>query len=202
MHYLFYSQAGGCAYCECREWPCMNKLAVIQTAFITIVRSDSSGMEINMRELERLHDIDKRYRIFGMIFLLSNKLETIGNSFLGELTTKQWFFMLILSTFFENPPTLSQLANQMGTSHQNSKQLAIRLQEKGFLTIEKDELDNRVLRIYSTKKIEEYMKVRQNKDHKFIEEFFSVLKSSEIQELDEVLFRLMDSIQDIEEELS
>lgn len=155
-----------------------------------------------MRQLEKLHNIDKRYRIFGMIFLLSNKLETIGNSFLGELTTKQWFFMLTLTTFFKNPPTLSQLANQIGTSRQNSKQLAIRLQEKGFLTIEKDELDNRVLRIYSTKKIEEYMKVRQNKDHKFIEDFFSVLKNSEIGELDEALFRLMDNIQNIEEELS
>ena len=155
-----------------------------------------------MKELERLDDIDKRYRIFGMIFLLSNKLETIGNSFLGELTTKQWFFMLTLTTFFESPPTLSQLANQMGTSHQNSKQLAIRLQEKGFLIIKKDERDNRALRIFSTKKIEEYVKMRQNKDHNFIEDFFRVLKNNEIQELDKILFRLMDNIHDIEKELS
>ncbi|MBU5426260.1 hypothetical protein KQI41_07505 [Tissierella pigra] len=155
-----------------------------------------------MKELEKLYDIDKRYRIFGMIFLLSNKLETIGNSFLGELTTKQWFFMLTLTTFFESPPTLSQLAKQMGTSHQNSKQLAIRLQEKGFLTIEKDQLDNRAIRIFPTKKMEEYVRVRQDKDHKFIEDFFRVLKDREIKELDEILFRLMDSIQNIEEKLS
>jgi DNA-binding MarR family transcriptional regulator len=159
-------------------------------------------MEVSMKELEKLYDIDKRYRIFGMIFLLSNKLETIGNSFLGELTTKQWFFMLTLTTFFESPPTLSQLAKQMGTSHQNLKQLAIRLQEKGFLTIEKDQLDNRALRIFPTKKMEEYVRVRQDKDHKFIEDFFRVLKDREIKELDETLFRLMDSIQNIEEELS
>lgn len=155
-----------------------------------------------MKKSEKLQDIDERYRIFGMIFLLSNKLETIGNNFLEELTTKQWFFMLTLTTFFESPPTLSQLANQMGTSHQNSKQLAIRLQEKGFLTIEKDERDNRVLRILSTKKIDDYVKTRQNKDHNFIEDLFRVLKNSEIKELDKILFRLMDNIQNIEEKMS
>lgn len=155
-----------------------------------------------MKKSEKLQDIDERYRIFGMIFLLSNKLETIGNNFLEELTTKQWFFMLTLTTFFESPPTLSQLANQMGTSHQNSKQLAIRLQEKGFLTIEKDERDNRVLRILSTKKIDDYVKTRQIKDHNFIEDLFRVLKNSEIKELDKILFRLMDNIQNIEEKMS
>lgn len=151
-----------------------------------------------MEELEKLHDIDERYRVFGMIFLLSNKLETVGNTFLGELTTKQWFFMLVLTTFFESPPTLSQLANQMGTSHQNSKQLAIRLQEKGFLSIEKDEQDNRVLRIVSTWKIKKYVKIRQDKDHHFIEDFFGVLTKLEIKELDKILFKLMDNIQTIE----
>ena len=110
--------------------------------------------------------------------------------------------MLTLTTFFESPPTLSQLANQMGTSHQNAKQLAIRLQEKGFLIIKKDERDNRALRIFSTKKIEEYVEMRQNKDHNFIEDFFRVLKNNEIQELDKILFRLMDNIHDIEKELS
>ncbi len=152
-----------------------------------------------MKELEKLQNIDKRYRIFGMIFLLSTKLETIGNTFLGELTTKQWFLMLILTNFFETPPTLSELANKMGTSHQNTKQLAIKLQEKKFLSIQKDEQDNRVLRIVPTKKIEEYVKTRQYKDYKFIEDFFKVLTKKEIEELDEILFKLIDNIRNMEE---
>lgn len=76
------------------------------------------------------------------------------------------------------------------------------VQEKGFLTIEKDERHNRALRIFSTKKIEEYVKIRQNKDHDFIESFFRVLKNSEIKQLDEILLRLMDNIQNVEKELS
>ncbi|HHY19243.1 MAG TPA: MarR family transcriptional regulator [Firmicutes bacterium] len=155
-----------------------------------------------MIELEKLQDIDKRYRIFGMIFLLSTKLETMGNTFLGELTTKQWFLMLTLTNFFETPPTLSQLAKQMGTSHQNTKQLALKLQEKGFLSIEKDDQDNRALRIVPTEKIEEYVKNRQEKDHKFIEDFFGVLTEAEIEDLDKILLKMLDNIECLEEKLA
>lgn len=155
-----------------------------------------------MIELEKLQDIDKRYRIFGMIFLLSTKLETMGNTFLGELTTKQWFLMLTLTNFFETPPTLSQLAKQMGTSHQNTKQLALKLQEKGFLSIEKDDQDNRALRIVPTEKIEEYVKNRQEKDHKFIEDFFGVLTEAEIEDLDKILLKMLDNIEYLEEKLA
>lgn len=155
-----------------------------------------------MIKLEKLQDIDKRYRIFGMIFLLSTKLETMGNTFLGELTTKQWFLMLTLTNFFETPPTLSQLAKQMGTSHQNTKQLALKLQEKGFLSIEKDDQDNRALRIVPTEKIEEYVKNRQEKDHKFIEDFFGVLTEAEIEDLDKILLKMLDNIECLEEKLA
>lgn len=155
-----------------------------------------------MIELEKLQDIDKRYRIFGVIFLLSTKLETMGNTFLGELTTKQWFLMLTLTNFFETPPTLSQLAKQMGTSHQNTKQLALKLQEKGFLSIEKDDQDNRALRIVPTEKIEEYVKNRQEKDHKFIEDFFGVLTEAEIEDLDKILLKMLDNIECLEEKLA
>ncbi len=105
-----------------------------------------------MDNTKEVDNIDKRYHIFGMLFLLSNKLETLGNNFLGELTTKQWFFMLILMNFFKEPPTLSELALEMGTSHQNAKQIAIKLEEKGFLVVKKDTKDKRVLRLTPTNK--------------------------------------------------
>lgn len=76
--------------------------------------------------------IEDRVRIFGGLFLVSNRLETIGNEFLGELTTKQWFFLAVLFTFFTEPPTLSQLSQFMGSSHQNLKQIALKLEKRGL----------------------------------------------------------------------
>ncbi len=140
-----------------------------------------------MDNTKEIDNIDKRYHIFGILFLLSNKLETLGNNFLGELTTKQWFFMLILMNFFKEPPTLSELAAEMGTSHQNTKQIAIKLEEKGFLVVKKDTKDKRVLRLIPTNKIEKYAKLREDKDYFFIEKFFNVLTKEEVKIFTKVL---------------
>ncbi|EPY2274045.1 MarR family winged helix-turn-helix transcriptional regulator [Clostridium sporogenes] len=153
-----------------------------------------------MDNTKEIDNIDKRYHIFGMLFLLSNKLETLGNNFLGELTTKQWFFMLILMNFFKEPPTLSELAGEMGTSHQNAKQIAIKLEEKGFLVVKKDTKDKRVLRLTPTNKIKEYVKLREDKDHFFIEKFFSVLTKEEVKNIYESFTKLLENVQVIENE--
>ncbi|AVQ38573.1 MarR family transcriptional regulator [Clostridium botulinum] len=153
-----------------------------------------------MDNTKEMDNIDKRYHIFGMLFLLSNKLETLGNNFLGELTTKQWFFMLILMNFFKESPTLSELALEMGTSHQNAKQIAIKLEKKGFLVVNKDIKDKRVLRLTPTNKIREYVKLREDKDHFFIEKFFNVLTKEEVKSIYESFTKLLDNIQVIENE--
>ncbi|EPY2283379.1 MarR family winged helix-turn-helix transcriptional regulator [Clostridium sporogenes] len=153
-----------------------------------------------MDNTKEIDNIDKRYHIFGMLFLLSNKLETLGNNFLGQLTTKQWFFMLILMNFFKEPPTLSELAGEMGTSHQNAKQIAIKLEEKGFLVVKKDTKDKRVLRLTPTNKIKEYVKLREDKDHFFIEKFFSVLTKEEVKNIYESFTKLLENVQVIENE--
>ncbi|KEJ00893.1 MarR family transcriptional regulator [Clostridium botulinum A2B7 92] len=153
-----------------------------------------------MDNTKEIDNIDKRYHVFGMLFLLSNKLEALGNNFLGELTTKQWFFMLILMNFFKEPPTLSELALEMGTSHQNAKQIAIKLEEKGFLVVKKDTKDKRVLRLTSTNKIEKYVKLRKDKDHFFIEKFFNVLTKEEVKNIYGSFTKLLDNIKVIENE--
>ncbi len=152
-----------------------------------------------MDNTKEIDNIDKRYHVFGMLFLLSNKLEALGNNFLGELTTKQWFFMLILMNFFKEPPTLSELALEMGTSHQNAKQIAIKLEEKGFLVVKKDTKDKRVLRLTPTNKIEKYVKLRKDKDHFFIEKFFNVLTKEEVN-IYGSFTKLLDNIKVIENE--
>ncbi|MCJ8171985.1 MarR family winged helix-turn-helix transcriptional regulator [Clostridium botulinum] len=153
-----------------------------------------------MDNTKEIDNIDKRYHVFGMLFLLSNKLEALGNNFLGELTTKQWFFMLILMNFFKEPPTLSELALEMGTSHQNVKQIAIKLEEKGFLVVKKDTKDKRVLRLTPTNKIEKYVKLRKDKDHFFIEKFFNVLTKEEVKNIYGSFTKLLDNIKVIENE--
>ena len=97
--------------------------------------------------------LDKQKFIFGSLFLVANRLQVIGDNYLGKdgITTKQWFLSAIISQF-KKPPTLREVAEIMGSSRQNVKQLALKLCEKEFLTIEKDEQDARALRLKLTEK--------------------------------------------------
>jgi Transcriptional regulators len=87
-------------------------------------------------------------------FFWSNKFQVIGDQYLGRegITTKQWFLTAMISQFGDKAPTLSEVGELMGSSRQNVKQLALKLEEKGFLTIEKDEQDSRALRLRLTEK--------------------------------------------------
>ena len=149
---------------------------------------------IFMKKIQDLTSIDTRYLIFGSIFSMSTKLETIGKDFLGELTTKQWFLLLNLTTFFDEPPSISELSEQMGTSHQNVKQIALKLQEKGFLRIKRDEFDNRTSRLEITDMIERYNDDHREANNQFIEKLFDGINPDELKEFLSVTMRLLENL--------
>jgi DNA-binding MarR family transcriptional regulator len=129
-----------------------------------------------------MDNIDKQKFIFGSLFLLANKLQAIGDKYLGkdEITTKQWFLTAMISQFKDKAPTLSEVGELMGSSRQNVKQLALKLEEKGFLMIEKDEHDSRALRLKLTEKSEIFWSKREEKDNEFIMDLFNNFDENEI----------------------
>ena len=86
------------------------------------------------------------------------------------------------------------MAEVLSTTHQNIKQIALKLQEKGFISIEKDEKDRRVLRLRLTEKNRKYWESKSNEDVAFINSLFSALTEKEIQELYALLNKLEKSI--------
>lgn len=125
--------------------------------------------------------MDMKKYIFGTIFLIANKLQAIGDQFLGEdMTTKQWLLSVVLSQAGDKPPTLSRVAEMMGSSRQNVKQLALKLEEKEFLKIEKDEQDARILRLKLTEKSRVFWEERQEKDNQFVADLFMDFTEEEI----------------------
>jgi DNA-binding MarR family transcriptional regulator len=63
--------------------------------------------------------------------LLERELKEYG------ITTKQWFLSETINSLFDAHPTLTEVGNAMGSSHQNVKQVAMKLQEKGCLSLKK-----------------------------------------------------------------
>ncbi|MCX7921892.1 MAG: MarR family transcriptional regulator [Clostridia bacterium] len=148
--------------------------------------------------------LEKQRFIFGSLFLLANKLQVIGDQYLGKdgMTTKQWFLTVMISQFRDNHPTLSEVAELMGSSRQNVKQLALKLEEKDFLKIEKDEQDARALRLKLTEKSQEFWEKRQEQDNQFIEELFKDFSEEEVNIISSSFRKLFEKIEQMEKELT
>jgi MarR family transcriptional regulator, transcriptional regulator for hemolysin len=95
--------------------------------------------------IDENHLKEQQQYVLGSLFLLANKLQIKGDKFLSEdnITLRQWLLTVMILQFKDQHPTLGEVAKLMGTSHQNVKQLANKLKERGFLEIEKDKEDAR-----------------------------------------------------------
>ncbi|MFT9493550.1 MarR family winged helix-turn-helix transcriptional regulator [Anaerosolibacter sp.] len=138
-----------------------------------------------------MHNIDKLRYIFGRLFLLSNKLQSLGDQMLGEeMTIRQWLLVVGIAQFGDHFPTLGEVAGLMGTSHQNVKQLALKLQKKEFLKIEKNTKDLRETRLKLTEKNQSFWKRRQVEIKDFLKELFGDLSQEEMKMLCDCLNKL------------
>lgn len=95
-------------------------------------------------------EMDGRYALFGLLFALQNRLQAVGDTFYEEITCKQFFLLACMNLFQGEAPTVQELAQVMGSSHQNVKQILNKLEQKGFLKVEPDAEDRRKLRISLT----------------------------------------------------
>lgn len=91
---------------------------------------------------------------FGALMTIATLMDTKLDKALKpfDLTSKQWFLLMILRNLFETPPTLKQVAAALGSSYQNVKQVALKLEAKGFLVLERDQNDLRAFKIILTDK--------------------------------------------------
>ncbi|MFA5528393.1 MAG: MarR family transcriptional regulator [Peptostreptococcales bacterium] len=119
-----------------------------------------------------MNELKQKAHIFGTIFTLSNKLQILGDKFDENITTKQWLFIMGVSKFQE-PPTISEVANYIGYSRQNAKRIAAALQKTGYVMISKDKNDARALRIELTIKCIEYFINRNGSEVVFLEKIFT-----------------------------
>lgn len=93
--------------------------------------------------------------LIGLFSAFENRFQTVADSFFEEVTWKQ-FFAIICINLCKETPTINELSEIMASSHQNVKQILIKLEKKGFVQMIADERDKRKQRIFLTKKCEEF----------------------------------------------
>jgi len=138
--------------------------------------------------------------IVGALLIISNRMDTLLERELKEfdVTSKQWFLSLIIDNLFLKPPTMKQVAKEIGSSHQNVKQVALKLQEKGILKLEKDKKDARVTRLKMTEESYEFWEKTQPKGVAFIESVFENIEKEDLAKARAVLQKTLSNLKEIE----
>lgn len=127
-----------------------------------------------------------------VLFLIQQRWGYIINKEFAKdkITTKQWLMMVVIGNAFEHDPSMQEVADAMSTTHQNVKQLATRLEARGFLKIERDKSNKRILRLKFTEECQRYWKKRNQDDVKSVSALFESLGDTEVKNLFEIMSKL------------
>ncbi|WP_206718049.1 MarR family winged helix-turn-helix transcriptional regulator, partial [Anoxybacillus flavithermus] len=137
-------------------------------------------------------------RIFANLFLVSNKLQVTMDKRKSDITSKQWFVLAAL-TFMDQAPTLKELSQALDYSHQNIRQLVNKLEEKKYVRIEKDQEDQRAIRIMLTEKVKAWEQSHQEENQEFVDEMFKGISKSDLKIIDQTLEQLKQNLGDLYE---
>lgn len=148
-----------------------------------------------------LSHIEDRYYLFGMLAAFANRMQAVGDSVFEEVTWKQWF--ALLGTIVLQPaPSVSQVAGLAGTSHQNMKQLLLRLQAAGLVQLEKDAADQRRTLVHLTPAAEAFDRKYRESSRLFMDSLFEGISDESLNTARQVLDRLNQNLSTVSQAMS
>ncbi len=144
---------------------------------------------------------DRKKAIFSTLFIAGNKLQTLFDNHIPEISLKQ-FMLLSVVRQSEEPLTFTQLGNLLGCSRQNIKKLADVLRKKGFITIQQSPHDTRAMCICPTEKVNDYFINDFSEYQEKLKYLFEVYTDKEIETLFILLSRLYAGIENLDRKVA
>ncbi|MGE5380369.1 MAG: MarR family transcriptional regulator [Methylocystaceae bacterium] len=140
----------------------------------------------------------------GLLFLLERRLEYLFDKVLlpHNLTAKQWLLLSVVEKTGNERPSLQEVARQLNTSHQNVKAIALNLEKRGFLALEKDADDKRVTRLRVTQLSKDFWQEREEQDNLMFLQIFQYLTAAETKTLAPLLFKLLYGVQEMTDRIN
>ena len=111
--------------------------------------------EVMNSDLVEFGNMAPQQFLIGLLSAFNNRYQASADRFFKEITWKQ-FFAIICINLCKESPTLKELAEIMGSSHQNVKQILLKLESRNFVKLIPDEKDKRKQRIVLTDKCFEF----------------------------------------------
>lgn len=138
--------------------------------------------------------------IFSTLFIAGNKLQTVFDKHIPEISLKQ-FMLLSIARQSKEHLTLTQLGQLLGCSRQNVKKIADVLMKKGFITIQQSPYDTRAMCICPTEKVNDYFQNVFSEYQEELKYLFEVYTDKEIETLFILLSKLYAGIENLEKKV-
>lgn len=138
------------------------------------------------------------YFLIELLNEFNNRFQAAADAFFKEISWKQCFLLTCI-TFFKEPPVIKQLAELTGCSHQNTKQLLIKLEKGGYVRLLQDKADKRKQRVVLTEQAREFQKENDKESAELMTQLFSGVNASELKTTMETIIKLHVNLKAIEE---
>lgn len=124
--------------------------------------------------------MESSYFLIGLLSAFENRFQAMADAEMKELSWKQ-FFAMICVNLCKEAPTVKELAEIMGSSHQNVKQILLKLEKKGFVHVTIDEKDRRKQRIELTQYAAEFCAKNDDQSTKLMQKMFQGIPREQLQ---------------------
>ena len=136
---------------------------------------------------------------FVLIALMSrfvNRYQSAANTFFKELSWQQMFFLNGV-TLFKEAPSIKDMADFLGCTHQNANKLYAKLLQDGYIVSQQDKNDRRKQRLFLTDKAKAFLTDNKVGSSESVKEIFSVVSNDEMEILIDAMAKLTDHLASI-----
>ncbi|MCF2664191.1 hypothetical protein JQM66_06400 [Oscillibacter valericigenes] len=145
-------------------------------------------------------EVPTREYLFGSIFLLANRLQTLGDGYLEEVTLKQWLLLIMIHVMDRDQPSVTEVADFMGGTRQNVRKMLEVLEGKSFVTLSANSLDRRTLSVALTPKTEQLFVRFQAKGDAFLDRLFDGIPPEDLEATRRTVEALFENMERMGEE--
>ena len=142
--------------------------------------------------------IESSYFLLGLLSAFENRFQAVADSTMREISWKQFFAIICINLCKDNP-TVKELAEIMGSSHQNVKQILLKLEKKGFVRITIDERDKRKQRIELTDYCKEFCERNDEMAMSIMKKMFRGISEEQLQVTIQTIIQIEDNLKGVRE---
>ena len=140
--------------------------------------------------------IELSYFLVGLLSAFENRFQAVADKTMEEISWKQ-FFAIICTSLCKESPTIKELAEIMGSSHQNVKQILLKLEKKGFVDIVVDEKDKRKQRVVLTQYCKEFCEKNNEIAEISMKKMFAGIQEEQLKVTIQTIMQIEDNLKEL-----